>query len=173
MDNGTARLRQIMDWRAAIIAGLLAGALTMLLWVILLALTTGGSVWAPFHHVAAILLGQSVLTPSQTINFQVVLTGAVIHLFLSVLYSVILAFIIHRWGLWVGIVGGAIFGLALYVINYYTFTTLYPWFFPLRGWIALMGHIVFGAAAGGIYEGLERDIYVVTDAPVSDAELSA
>ncbi|MCA9865293.1 MAG: hypothetical protein KC410_02250 [Anaerolineales bacterium] len=162
-----------MDWRAAIIAGLLAGALTMLLWVILLALTTGGSVWAPFHHVAAILLGQSVLTPSQTINFQVVLTGAVIHLFLSVLYSVILAFIIHRWGLWVGIVGGAIFGLALYVINYYTFTTLYPWFFPLRGWIALMGHIVFGAAAGGIYEGLERDIYVVTDAPVSDAELSA
>lgn len=173
MDQETSRFRQIMDWRAAIIAGILAGALTMLLWVILLALTTGGSVWAPFHHVAAILLGQSVLTPSQTINPQVVLTGTVIHLFLSVLYSVILAFIIHRWGLWVGIIGGAFFGLALYVINYYTFTTLYPWFFPLRGWIALVGHVFFGAAAGGIYEGLERDIYVVSEGPVSDTKLSA
>ena len=92
MDQETSRFRQIMDWRAAIIAGILAGALTMLLWVILLALTTGGSVWAPFHHVAAILLGQSVLTPSQTINPQVVLTGTVIHLFLSVLYSVCLLY---------------------------------------------------------------------------------
>ncbi len=166
-----SRFRQIMDWRAAVVAGLLAGALTMLLWVLLLALTTGGSIWAPFHHVAAILLGQSVLTPSQTINIQVVLTGSLIHLFLSVIYSVILAFIIHRWGLWVGIIGGALFGLALYTINYYTFTTLYPWFFPLRGWIALVGHVFFGAAAGGIYEGLERDIYVVSG--ISDSETEA
>lgn len=173
MNQETSRFHQIMDWRSAVVAGLLAGALTMLLWVILLAITTGGSVWTPFHHVAAILLGQSVLTPSQTIDFRVILTGTLIHLSLSVLYSVILAFIIHRWGLWVGIVGGAIFGLALYAINYYTFTALYPWFFPLRGWIALVGHVFFGAMAGGIYEGLERDIYVVSEAPDPEAEASA
>lgn len=156
-------MRQIMDWRAAVVAGLIAGGLTMLLWMMLLSLMTGGSLWTPFHHVAAILLGESSLTPSQTLNFQVVLTGAVLHLSLSVVYALILAFIIHRWGLVVGIIGGILFGLAVYIINYYTFTALFPWFYPLRSWIALVGHLFFGAAAGGIYEALERDIYVVED----------
>lgn len=156
-------LKQIMDWRAAVVAGLIAGGLTMLLWMILLTLVTGGSLWTPFHHVAAILLGENVLTPSQALNFQVVLAGAVVHLVLSVFYAVILAFIIHRWGLVVGILGGMLFGLALYVINYYTFTAIFPWFYPLRSWIALVGHVFFGAVAGGVYEALERDIYVVEE----------
>jgi hypothetical protein len=149
-----------MDWRAAVISGLLAGALTILLWMILWATVTGGSLWTPFHHVAAVLLGESALTPSQTLDLRVVITGAVIHLTLAVIYALILAFIIHRWGLIVGIIGGALFGLALYIINYYTFTLLFPWFFPLRSWMALVGHLFFGAVAGGIYEALERDIYV-------------
>jgi hypothetical protein len=167
-----------MDWRAAVIAGLLAGALTMLLWMLLWALVTGGSMWTPFHHTAAVLLGEGVLTPSQTLNPQVVLTGVVVHLFLSVLYAIILAFIIHRWGLAVGIIGGLLFGLALYIINYYTFTLLYPWFFPLRSWIALMGHLFFGAAAGGLYEALERDIVVIdqsasTEGPSTEDQVIA
>ncbi len=172
MTQNTSRLRLIMDWRAAVLAGLIAGLLTMLLWIILLAATTGGSLWTPFHHVAAILLGEGVLTPSQTIDWQVVIAGLVIHMFLAVLYAIILAFIIHRWGLVVGIVGGALFGLALYAINYYTFTALYPWFYPLRSWIALVGHIFFGAVAGGIYEGLERDVYVVEETPPTGPGLS-
>lgn len=161
MENINSKLRLVMDWRAAVIAGLLAGVLTLFLWVVLLVVTTGGSIWTPFHHIAAILLGEDVLTPSQVMDFRVVLTGTLIHLTLSVVYAVILAFIIHRWGLVVGIVGGALFGLAIYIINYYSFTYLFPWFYPLRSWIALVGHIFFGAAAGGIYELLERDIYVM------------
>lgn len=150
-----------MDWRAAVIAGIVAGALTMLLWMILWATVTGGSVWTPFHHVAAILLGEGVVTPSQTLDLRVILAGTAVHLVLAVLYALLLAFIIHRWELIVGIFGGALFGLALYLINYYTFTMLFPWFFPLRSWMALVGHIFFGAAAGGLYELMERDIYVV------------
>lgn len=165
-------IRQIMDWRSAVIAGLVAGVLTMLLWMILLVLFTGGSLWTPFHHTAAVLLGESVLTPSQAINLQIVITGTVVHLFLSVVYAVILAFIIHRWGFAVGVLGGLLFGLALYLINYYTFSYLYPWFFPLRSWIALVGHLFFGAVAGGLYELFERDIYVVEEAPSPDSTLS-
>jgi hypothetical protein len=162
-----------MDWRAAVLAGVLAGIVTMLLWVILLAVVTGGSVWTPFHHTAAVLLGESVLTPSQTMDLQVVITGTVVHLFLSVVYAVILAFIIHRWGLVVGIIGGAFFGLAIYLINYYTFSYFYPWFYPLRSWIALVGHLVFGAVAGGLYETFERDIYVVEENSSPDTTISA
>lgn len=168
MQKAGPTLRLVMDWRAAIIAGLLAGGLTMLLWMILWTLMTAGSAWTPFHQAAAILLGQDVLTPSQTLNPQIVLTGLVVHLFLSVVYAIILAFIIHRWGLVVGVLGGALFGLALYFINYYTFTALFPWFFPARSWIILVGHIFFGATAGGIYEVLERDIYVLNETPAEN-----
>jgi hypothetical protein len=154
-----------MDWRAAVVAGLLAGSLTMLLWMILWMTATGGSLWTPFHHVAAILLGEGVLTPSQTIDSQVILTGLIVHLFYSVVCAIILAFIIHRWGLVVGIIGGALFGLALYIINYYTFSVFFPWFYPLRSWIALVGCVFFGAMAGGLYEAMERDIYVVDETP--------
>ncbi len=157
--------RLIMDWRAAVIAGLVAGALTMLLWMVLWATVTGGSVWTPFHHVAAILMGEGVLTPSQTLDLRVILAGTVVHLALAVLYALLLAFIIYRWELIVGILGGALFGLSLYLINYYTFTMLFAWFFPLRSWMALVGHIFFGAVAGGLYELMERDIYVAEAPP--------
>ncbi len=167
-----SKLRLIMDWRAAVIAGLIAGALTLLLWMILVALVTGGTIWAPFHHVGSILLGEEALNPSRSLDPQVVITGALTHLTLSVIYALILAFIIHRWGLIVGIIGGALFGLALYIINYYTFAAIFPWFFALRSWIALAGHILFGAAAGGIYEALERDVYVADEPPGRSTELS-
>ena len=102
----------------------------------------------------------------------VVAVGVLVHMVLSLFYALLLAFIIHRWGLVVGIVGGALFGLAVYIINYYTFTYLFPWFFPLRSWLVLATHVFFGAVAGGIYEALERDIYVV-DEPASDGTLPA
>lgn len=171
MQQPRHKLRLIMDWRAAVIAGLVGGALTMLLWMILWATVTGGSVWTPFHHVAAILLGEGVLSPSQTLNLRVIMAGTAVHLVLAVLYALLLAFIIHRWELLVGIIAGALFGLALYLVNYYTFTALFPWFFPLRSWIALVGHVFFGVVAGGLYELLERDIYVA-EAPAAPSGVS-
>ena len=173
MTHQGSRIRLIMDWRAAVIAGLVSGLLTMVLWMILLTMTTGGSAWTPLHHIAAILLGEGVLAPSQSINWQVVITGLFIHLVLSIFYAVILAFIIHRWGLIIGILGGAMFGLAIYAINYYTFSALFPWFFSLRSWIALVGHVFFGMMVGGIYESLERDVYIAEDASAPETGVSA
>lgn len=165
MQQSRRTLRLIMDWRAAIIAGLVAGTLTMLLWMTLWATVTGGSLWTPFHHVAALLLGEGVLAPSQTLDLRVILAGTAVHLVLAVLYALLLAFIIYRWELLVGIIVGALFGVALYLVNYYTFTILFPWFYPLRSWIAVVGHIFFGAVAGGLYELMERDIYVAEAEP--------
>ena len=162
-------MRQIMDWRAAIIAGLLAGLLALVLRIVLWVTVTGGSFWAPFYQSAAIFLGPESLAPVDAPNMGVVAVGALVHMVLSLVYALLLAFIIHRWGLIVGIVGGALFGLAIYIINYYTFTYLFPWFFPLRSWLVLATHVFFGAAAGGIYEALERDIYVLDEPPTESA----
>ena len=165
-------MRQIMDWRAAVIAGLLAGVLALALRVLLWLLVTGGSFWAPFYQSAAIFLGPESLAPVDAPQMGIVAVGVLVHMALSLVYALLLAFIIHRWGLIVGILGGALFGLAIYVINYYTFTYLFPWFFPLRSWLVLATHVFFGATAGGIYEALERHIYVL-DEPPSKSRLPA
>ena len=165
-------MRQIMDWRAAVIAGLLAELLALALRVLLWVLVTGGSFWAPFYQSAAIFLGPESLAPVDAPQMGVVAVGVLVHMALSLVYALLLAFIIHRWGLIVGILGGALFGLAIYVINYYTFTYLFPWFFPLRSWLVLATHVFFGATAGGIYEALERHIYVL-DEPPSKSRLPA
>lgn len=62
---------------------------------------------------------------------------------------------IHRGGLLGGILGGALLGLAIYVINYYTFSFFFPWMHAISNTLLIVTHVLFGAMAGGIYEALE------------------
>jgi hypothetical protein len=157
-------MRQLMDWRAAIIAGIIAGAVFLLVETAAYAALTGTGVWVPVRYIASIVMGESVLPPPASFDAGVVIVGLFVHFVLSVIYALILAFIIHRWGLAVGILGGALFGLALFAINYYTFSALFPWFFPMRTWIDVVSHVLYGAVAGGVYELLEREVFVPVEA---------
>jgi hypothetical protein len=152
-----------MDWRAAIIAGLIAGAVFLVVLLIAYPLATGGAPWAIFRFIGAIVLGEDVLPPPVTFDAGVVITALLVHFILSVLYTLVLAFIVHRWGILISIIGGALFGLALYLINFFTFTIFFPWFFPARAWPFSLVHILFGAVAGGIYELLEKDVFVIEE----------
>ena len=154
-------IRHVVDWKAAVYAGLIAGAVFLLVLLAAYPLATGGSVWTVFRFIAAIVLGEAVLPPPTTFDASVVLTAVVLHFALSVIYTLILAFIVHRWQLLISIFGGALFGLALYLINFFTFTTLFAWFYPARAWPFALIHILFGAVAGGIYELLEKDVFII------------
>jgi hypothetical protein len=124
-------------------------------------LIDGGGAWIFPRYVAAMVMGEGVLPPPATFAVGPVLVAVIIHFILSILFALLLAFIIHRWGLLVGILGGALFGLALYAINYYTFSSfLFPWFYASRTWMDIVAHLLFGAVAGGIYELLEREVFV-------------
>ena len=70
---------------------------------------------------------------------------------------------IYRWGLIIGFFGGGLLGLALYVINFYSLSYFFPWFYAYRSWVMVVSHIVFGALAGGLYELLEVEEYVMDD----------
>lgn len=160
MDNISPKMRRVMDWSAAVWAGILAGAVFLIVQLVLFPFVTGGSPWVVTRLIAAIVLGQGVLPPPAAFDGLVIVVGLVVHFVLSITFALLLAFIVHRWGLWVGIIGGALFGLALYVINYYTFSLFFPWFFPMRSWIDVVSHVLFGAVAGGVYEGLEKEEFV-------------
>ena len=160
MEDSRKHMHQVMDWQAALAAGLIAGAIVLLVLLIGYPLVTGGSPWTVLRFIAAIVLGSAVLPPPTTFDVVAAVTGVGVHLALSIVFAIVLALIIHRWGIIVGFVGGALFGASLFAINMFTFTNLFDWFYPLRSWSFLLLHIFFGAVAGAVYEALERDYYV-------------
>lgn len=153
------RQRGAVDWRAAIWAGIIAGIIFMVLEMIMVPVFGGGSPWGPPRMIAAIGMGRDVLpspdTPP-TFDFLVLMVAMILHLLLSVIYSVVLAFFIHRLDMGRAAVLGAAFGLALYLINFYAFTALFPWFANARNWITIFTHIVFGLVAAAAYKGLQK-----------------
>lgn len=143
MSTAKIILRQVVDWRAAIWAGVASG-LAFLLVNMLLTQIYLGSPWIIVRLAASVLMGQGVLPPPATFDLGIFLSALLVHFFLSIVFACVIAFVLHRWGMLVGIIGGAVFGFALYCINFYTFTLFFPWFFPMRSWIMVVSHVAFG-----------------------------
>lgn len=147
------------DWPAAAVAGLAAGAILMVLELIWSILIVGNDPWMTTHMVAAIVTGPDAL---QVTDFSLRLTAAalVTHYVLGIAFGLILAAIIAPFHLdssaGMVLLTGAVFGLALYLINFYGMSAFFPWFADMRGWATLIAHLVFGMAAAVIYRQLER-----------------
>jgi hypothetical protein len=155
----TVKMRPVVDWSAALWAGVISGVVFLLANLLLAGLTLG-SPWIVLRILASIVLGSGVLPPPVTFDLGIAIVALLVNFALSILFTGIIALIIHRWGLIVGLLGGAVLGLALYAINFYTFSFLFPWFFPFRSWMMVVSHLIFGAVAGGTYELLEVEEFV-------------
>lgn len=158
-----ARLKQVVDWRAAFIAGIVGGTVFLILSLLLIPAAFGGNGWIVIRYLASIVMGESVLPPPATFDATVTVVALLVHYLLSLAFALILAVITHRWGFVVGIVVGAVYGFSLYLINMYTFTFFFEWFFVMNSWVFAFTHVVFGAVSGGIYEALEVERFVVVE----------
>jgi hypothetical protein len=153
------KVRQLVDWKAAIIAGL-AGGLVSLATNIILSSRLLENPWVLIRIIASILMGEGVLPPPANFDWSVFLISLFIHLLLSVVFASLIAIVVHQWGIIISFIGGALMGLAFYAIAFYTFSMLYPWFFTFRSWIFLVMYILYGAFTGSVYELLEVEKYV-------------
>jgi hypothetical protein len=158
-----------VDWSAAVWAGVIAGAVFLALNLFVTPTVIGGNGWVFIRLLASPILGQDILAPPASFDGAALAVGLVIHGVLSVAFTVLLAAIIHRWGLIVGLLGGAAFGVALYGVNIYTLTLIFPWFMTMKSGIFLLTHVIFGAAAGGLYEALEVEEFVPAGAGAAAA----
>ena len=68
MSIQTPRMRQVVDWRAAIWAGLIAGLLFLFLNMILVSLAGRGTPGMVMRYIASILLGSDVLPDSARVT---------------------------------------------------------------------------------------------------------
>ncbi|WP_268991688.1 hypothetical protein [Paraburkholderia sp. MMS20-SJTN17] len=149
------------DWRAAVLAGVIAGVVFLALGVIVMALTTGGSLLEPPRMVAAIILGRGALQSPQSFSFGIVLAAFAVHFALAIAFALVLALIMTSFRLdssmRMASLTGGVFAVAVYVVNFYGMTSFFPWFAEARNSASLFVHIVFGIVAANLYMRLERN----------------
>jgi hypothetical protein len=157
------RMRQLVDWSSAIWAGFIAGTVFLIVNLLLSPILLGGNAWVQLRLIASLVMGPEILAPPATFDAGALVAALVCHYALSVGFALLVAYVIHRGGLILGILGGAVLGLFLYLINFYTLTYFFPQFFPLRGGAMLLSHLFFGGVVGGLYEALEVEEFVPVD----------
>ena len=153
-------VRTAPDWRAAVWAGIIAGVVFLVLEMAMVSMFLGGSPWDPPRMMAAIVLGERVLPmpgqPPPPLTATVVLTALGVHFVLSTIYALILSALIARLPSSAAIAVGIVFGVTLYVVNFYGFTAVFPWFAMARNWVSIFAHAVFGLAVAWAYVALAR-----------------
>jgi hypothetical protein len=102
---------------------------------------------------AAIAMGKDVLPPPASFDFGIMMGAMAVHVVLAIIYGVIFGLIVARLGLGrpMSVLAGLVFGVALYLVNFYLFTGLFPWFAMARNWMSLFAHAVFGLVLGAVY----------------------
>ena len=137
--------------KAVLYAGLAAGVVFLVLELIFAPLFMGLSSWVPVRMIAAITMGISALSPPDTMEVGPLIAATIIHFALSLFYALIFAFIAKGRSRLTDTILGAGFGLVLYVVNFYGFTYLFPWFAEARHWASIVSHLAFGAVLGFVY----------------------
>lgn len=149
------------DWPAAVVAGLVAGAVAMVMDLLWTTLMQGGNPWHTSHQVAAMLMGADLLQgPTQVFNLTVVATALLIHYGLGIVFGCIVAFIVtgfhYEGSLPMLEIAGGLFGIVLYFVNFYGFVGIFPWVAEMRSGAYLVEHLVFGMTAATVYWKLAR-----------------
>jgi hypothetical protein len=151
--------RRPVDWAAAAVAGLGAGAILMVLDLFWSLAMTGHGPWASSRMIAAILMGPSVM---ESAHFAVgpIFIALLLHYVFGVVGGLVIAAVSAALGLDsrlnVAILTGLGFGLVLYIFNFYVMTAIFPWFAQLRGWTTLLINLIFGVSTTVLYWKLER-----------------
>jgi len=145
-----------INWKAGIWAGIIAGIIFLILEMVMVPLFLGGSPWGPPRMIAAIVLGEGVLPPPATFNFGIVMVAIILHMILSVIYALIIGYIIRKMSFGMALSIGAVIGLALYLVNFFVMTGIFPWFEMARNWVSIFAHLIFGLSAAWAYVKLQE-----------------
>jgi len=153
-------VHRIPDWRAAVVAGLIAGAVYMVLELLTARFLLYQGAWGTVKMVAAIILGRETMTSADAFSWTVVLSAGTVHFALSIIFAVVLAMILasFRFDSSMGMASlvGVLFGAAVYFVNFYALGRFFNWFDEARGWESLFAHVLFGLVAADAYCHLER-----------------
>ena len=148
--------RRLPSASAAIAAGLVAGAVTLLFLEFFAVSVYDESLWQVLRMMAAMVRGPAALEPADEFDAAVVGLGLALHFSFAILYSLALASLVNDLPPAYAPLAGAIFGVALYYANFYGFANLFPWFITHRTVDTLAAHALFGALVAQGYWQFKR-----------------
>lgn len=142
------------EWVPAMVAGFLAGALLMVLELLWSTFAGSGDPWQASHQVAALVLGPRAMESSGFV-LPIVAVALVNHYVLGIVFALVLTMIMAPLHLdssvGMAAVAGAVFGVLLYLFNFYAMVYFYPWMASMRGLPTLLAQIAFGVTAAVAY----------------------
>ena len=133
---------------AGLTAGIIATVVQMALWW-LTQIPVFETLFRDARLTAALVMGNAVLPPPSTAQWDILLVASLIHFALSIIYAVLPVLLVGRLQTGPALITGAFYGLVIYWVNLYGFTMLFPWFTAARDWVTLVTHLVFGIALVG------------------------
>lgn len=145
------------DWRAAATGGVTAG-IVYIAALSLFSLLGDRPVSGPTHSIAAVVLRSGVLAPEDSFAPQVVAVAVAVHLGLSLLYGVLIGWLVHRMKAPAALAAGTAFALvAIFGVNFYLIApAAFPWFVDARDGATALAHGLFGLIAAAVYVALRR-----------------
>ncbi len=153
--KSTVRRKMLVDWSAIVWSGIISGITSLPILFFILPALIGLDTNSIIQYWASILLGNAVITVPTSFSFSHLFIAILVHIALTLLLATIVASIFHRFGTLMGIVGGAIIGLAYYLINIYSMTYFFNWMYLFEGPAFLLFNMLIGAMTGFFYESLE------------------
>jgi hypothetical protein len=139
---------------AAVYAGVAAGILATVVQIVLWSIFTDALPAVFFRDArfaAAIVLGPAVLPPPASFDGWIMLVATAVHFTLAICYGLVLARLIAGLRTLTSLAAGGAFGLAVYAVNMYGFTAVFPWFASSRDWITITTHVAFGMLIAAAY----------------------
>jgi hypothetical protein len=161
MAERRAGYRQIFDVRASVIASIVG---VIAFWLTMMAFDARSlsAPWFTTYAAASLISGPEALASPTLFNLTTALSGVAVYLGFGLIFGIAISALVHEFGLIVGIIGGAVLGFCTYVLLYYIATN-YGFSHDLAKFARSqleVGHAVFGAVVGGVYESIERARYV-------------
>ncbi len=147
-------------FKSFFLAGFIGGLVFVLLEMLMVSLFLHGSPWGPPRMIAAIVMGKAVLPPPGTFDVQIVLVALVVHFILSFIYAMVIGLVVSKMSYGLAVFIGLLGGGLLYIINFYGFTEIYPWFANARNGVTIFNHLLFGLLAAAVFKASYKRIVV-------------
>lgn len=151
-----------ITWAAAV-----AGSLFLILIIALPAIFEGGAMLGPPRMIGALMVGQD---PSN-VTTGIIVSGVIVHYILSFVFTFILSLLVYRMERYKAVAVGAVFGLGLFLFNFYLMAFAFPWFAEFRNATTLITHLVFGITAAWVFKALKNPRPRVVRRPASPPTL--
>jgi hypothetical protein len=134
---------------AGVVAGIVFAAFEMLASAFMMG---PEAFFMPLRMIGAIALGPEALEPGYSLLTAGV-AGVVVHMILAVIYGLIfgaIATMLQGPGAFIGL--GSLFGLALWLVNFYVIApTTFPWFLDANPVVQFIAHTFFFGAVLGLW----------------------